>query len=58
MPILFNIYVNDIFKITNENSESNIFLKENEPINGLMFADDLILLSETHEGQQCQIDKL
>ena len=34
-PILFNIYVNDIFKIMNENNESNIFLKENEPISVL-----------------------
>jgi hypothetical protein len=39
----------------NENNESNIFLKENEP---LMYADDLILLSETKEGLQSQIDKL
>ena len=31
-PILFNIYVNDIFRIMNENNESNIFLKENEPL--------------------------
>ena len=57
-PILFNIYVNDIFKIMNENNESNIFLRENEPINVLMYADDVILLSETKEGLQRQIDKL
>ncbi len=57
-PILFNIYVNDIFRIMNENIESNIFLKENESINVLMYADDLILLSETKEGLQSQIDKL
>ena len=57
-PILFNIYVNDIFKIMNENNGSNIFLKENEPINALMYADDLILISETKEGLQSQIDKL
>lgn len=57
-PILFNMYVNDIFKIMNENNGSNIFLKENEPINALMYADDLILLSETKEGLQKQIDKM
>ena len=32
-PILFNIYVNDIFKIMNENNRSNIFLNKNDPIN-------------------------
>ena len=42
----------------NENSGSNIFLKENEPINALMYADDLILISETKEVLQNQIDKL
>ena len=57
-PILFNIYVNDIFKIMNDNTKSTIFLKENEPINVLMYADDLILLSESKEGLQRQIDKL
>ena len=57
-PILFNIYVNDIFQTMNENNECDIFLKENESINVLMFADDLILLPETRKGLQCQIDKL
>ena len=57
-PILFNIYVNDIFKLMNENNKSNIFLNKEENINALMYADDLILLSETKEGLQGQIDKL
>ena len=57
-PILFNIYVNDIFKIMNENNGSDIFLKEGEPINALMYADDLILISETETGLQNQLNKL
>ena len=57
-PILFNIYVNDIIKIMNENNRSNIFLNKNDPINALMFADDLILLSGSEEGLQKQMDKL
>ena len=57
-PILFNIYVNDIFKIMNENNRSNIFLNKNDPINALMFADDLILLSGSEEGLQKQMNKL
>ena len=57
-PILFNLYVNDIFTIMNQNNESEIFLNKEVPINALMYADDLILLSDTPEGLQRQIDKL
>ena len=56
--LLFNVYVNDIFDILNNGNESNIFVKEGELINVLMYADDLILLSETKEGLQQQINKL
>ena len=57
-PILFNLYINDIFDIMNNDIESNIFLKDGEKINMLMYADDLILLSESKEGLQKQINKL
>ena len=57
-PILFNLYVNDIFRIMNLNNESEIFLNKEVPINALMYADDLILLSVTPEGLQKHIDKL
>ena len=42
----------------NQNNESEIFLNKEVPINALMYADDLILLSDTPEGLQKQIDKL
>ena len=58
-PILFNIYANDLLEELNSNNVSDIFLGSNEhKINALMYADDLILLSETKEGLQNQIDKL
>ena len=57
-PILFNLYVNDIFKILNEQNETEIFLKEGEPINALMYADDLILISESKDGLQKQLNKI
>ena len=58
-PMLFNIYVNDLFESMNNNNDSDIFLGNNEyKINALMYADDLILLSESKEGLQKQIDKL
>ena len=57
-PILFNIYVSDLFKIINENNETDICLNGNDPINALMYVDDLVLLSDIKEGLQKQIDKL
>ena len=42
----------------NQNNESEIFLNKEVPINALMYADDLILLSDTPEGLQKHIDKL
>ena len=56
-PILFNIYVNEIFNLVNENNDSNIYL-DNTKVNALMYADDLILLSETREGLQNLINKV
>ena len=51
-PILFNIYVNDIFEIMNSNNSSEITLDEDNKIKALMYADDVILLSETKDGLQ------
>ena len=36
----------------------DICLKEGEPINALMYADDLIIISESKEGLQKQLNKL
>ena len=55
--ILFNVYVNEIFNRVNENNDSNIYLG-NTKVNALMYADDLILLSETKEGLQNLINKV
>ena len=57
-PVLFNLYINDIFGIMDKNNASNIFLEEGHNINALMYADDLILLSDTKDGLQNQINKL
>ena len=58
LPILFNIYANDISEIMKGNTSSEITLDEDNKINVLMYAEDLILLSETKDGLQKQIDKL
>ena len=57
-PILFNLYINDIFGIANNGNEIGLSLEEGTKINALMYADDLILLSETKEGLQTKLDKL
>ena len=51
-PYLFNLFVDEIFDIVNQGNEKNIFLVEGKFINALMYADDLIVLSETEYGLQ------
>ena len=57
-PILFNLYVNDLFNIIDQNSTPDVYLKESNKINALMYADDLVLISRSKEGLQRQIDAL
>ena len=55
-PTLFNIFVNDIPNIFNHSCD--IAKLGNIPISCMMYADDLILLSETNQGLQESMDKL
>ena len=55
-PLLFNIYVNDLPRMFDK-SCSPVMLEELQ-INCLMYADDILLLSETEEGLKQCIDKL
>ena len=57
-PILFNLYVNDLFDIINKNTSTDVYLNNENKINALMYADDLVLISETKEGLQSHIDKM
>ena len=57
-PILFNMYINDIFDMANNGNKVDICLGEGKKVNALMYADDLIFLSDTEEGLQKLIDKL
>ena len=56
-PILFNIFINEIFK-TVQNTDSMLTLDGNNYFNALMYADDLILLSTTEEGLQNSMNAL
>jgi len=57
-PILFNLYVNDLFEKINQGTLKDVFLNPNNKVNALMYADDLVLISETKEGLQQHIDNL
>ena len=56
-PTLFNIFINDISEIfmTDENTPTSL---QTTKIGSLMFADDLLILSETREGLQNSLNKL
>ena len=56
-PLLFNLYINDLVDTINKNSISDVFLQQENKINVLLYADDLVLISET-KGLQQQIDAL
>ena len=57
-PFLFNIYVNDLIDTINKNSTVDVYLNACNKINALMYADDLVLISQTKEGLQRQIDSV
>ncbi len=53
---LFKLYVNDLPGIFTENCDPVKLY--NDKLSCLMFADDIVLLSETKNGLQCALDKL
>ena len=57
-PLLFNLYINDIFHVINQASDSSILLSDNDPINALMYADDLIVIAKSGEELQEKMDIL
>ena len=56
-PLLFNVYINDIDEIFDGNT-NDPFVLESTKMNCLIYADDLLLLSETKEGLQSCLDSL
>ena len=57
-PLLFNLYINDIFNHVDKISKSPIQICNNESVNALTFADDLILIAKTEEELQRKINTL
>ena len=57
-PILFNLFVNDIFDIVNKNTTSDIYLENGENLNSPLYVDDLMLLSHSEDDLQKKVDIL
>ena len=56
-PLLFNLFINDIFDILKQDN-SLLTLDNETTFNSLMYADDLIIMSETPEGLQKSLHAL
>ena len=58
-PMLFNLFINDIFHIFYDNGSGcfPVTLGKHK-LNCLMYADDLLILSETEQGLICSLHKL
>ena len=56
-PLLFNIYINDFHTYLQAPTEPNLTLHGTN-INHFLYADDLVILSETKEGLQGHLDSL
>ncbi len=56
-PTLFNIFINDITNNLTEANSSPLELIDSK-LGSLLFADDLLLLSETKEGLQNSLNKI
>lgn len=57
-PNLFNIFMNDLPKYLNVSTSDIDVALNGRPVNCLMYADDIILLSKSPEGLQKKIDIL
>ena len=56
-PLLFNIFINDFLTEISGHQIGSPYLGE-IAVNGLFYADNLVLISETKEGLQVLLDKL
>ena len=55
-PLLFNLYVNGIVQCFNETCESPKL--DSTPVNCLLYADDIVIISTSQEGLQNSMNKL
>ena len=56
-PLLFNIYINHLVKVLEHNNVDPVQIGDTS-INSLLFADDIVLLSNSETGLQRALDSL
>ena len=56
-PLLFNIYINGVDQSFDTSSSDPVVL-DSTKLNCLIYADDLLLLTETKDGLQSYLDSL
>ena len=57
-PLLFNLYLNELPYILNNNAKDPILLPDCSHLSCLLYADDLLLMSHSAEGFQQSLDRL
>ena len=57
-PLLFNVYINEIFQIIDLNTKTHITLNGIDNVNALMYADDLVIIGESQNVLQEKLNKL
>ena len=57
-PLLFNIFLSDIVPLSSKTECSPLQLGNTETIGCILWADDLVVLSETGDGMQNMLDNL
>ena len=57
-PLLFNIILADLSSQLDGEDCNPLKLNESELISCIIWADDIVLLSETEEGLQCMLNHL
>ena len=57
-PLLFNLYVNDIFEMINSSMKTPIYLNENNKVNAIMYADDLVIIAQSEVELQSSLTQL
>ena len=57
-PLPFNLYLNELLYIVNNNAKDPILLPDGSYLNCLLYADDLLLISNSVEGFQQSLDRL
>ena len=57
-PMLFNLFIDDVFNIFSNPNDFDPLYLQGKPINHFLYADDLVLVSESATGLQNSLTKL